>query len=577
MKKNIILFCSVMVVMMFMSSAQSNEFDGEYMVVPKVKDGSLTMDGKMDEAAWSHVVDNVVGDSAYMYDYYMEFGLLHDEDYLYFFASVEDDWLDYQSGTWNTDAIEIYLDGDDSKEDTWDGINDYQVTVVLGALNDIEGWVGWGDYPRDGIEFTLVETDLGYDVEIALPLSDFEITEVFGIDVALNDADDTGAREDQAWFQGDGQWNVPSSWGSAILSDEMVNGGGGGGNGLPDPNSFFDFEEKDGFTVKDQGTAGNDGEIVGEWIARDSVGVITKEGDGRGCLWWYEENAFGALSYVLVPYAEYMNSPDYTLSTWMMYTGAEPNWGYLFWADGDWWEPDIQDRHIDVWLNPNQGVDCILHTMPEGELRVTTDPDLTGIDIFDGTWHQVTVTLKDNSVYTVYLDGIWAADGEVKGDTEVVMNVGDDMWLGARPNDADATTAVKIVGMMDRVRIWDQALTEAQVGELFLIEGPEGGTKVDDTPVSPQRSDLAGNYPNPFNPTTTIQYSLQSTEKVTLEVFDVLGNRITTLVSDVKNAGEHQAQWNGRDDSGQLVASGVYFYRLTTRNQVATRKMMLMK
>ena len=62
----------------------------------------------------------------------------------------------------------------------------------------------------------------GWDLEVGLPKDDFLFTTVIGFDIALNDADDTGAREDQIWFQGDGTWNQPSSWGDAIMVDDMV-------------------------------------------------------------------------------------------------------------------------------------------------------------------------------------------------------------------------------------------------------------------------------------------------------------------------------------------------------------------
>ncbi len=97
---------------------------------------------------------------------------------------------------------------------------------------------------------------------------------------------------------------------------------------LPAPVSFYDFEGED-LTVIDQGTAANNGEIVGDWVERSEGGIITKEGDGTGCLEWIEENAFGELSYVYLPYREFMNSSDYTLSAWIMYNG-EPNWATFF-------------------------------------------------------------------------------------------------------------------------------------------------------------------------------------------------------------------------------------------------------
>ncbi len=350
---------------------------------------------------------------------------------------------------------------------------------------------------------------------------------------------------------------------------------------LPEPVSFFDFEETEGAVVTDQGTAGNNGEIVGAWIDRvEGDGIITKPDETPHAIEFIEENAFGELTYVLVPYQEYMNSPNYTLSTWMKYSG-DANWGYLFWADGETYEPEIVDRHIDVWLHPYDGalgVDCILHLQDEGQLRVANVPDDTGINLADGDWHQVTVVLKENIEYAVYIDGVWAADDGGAATDLVVENNGDDLYLGARPNDANFETSVKLVGLMDRVRIWDQALTEEQIEYLFLMEGPEGGTvDVAEKIEAPTEFALKANYPNPFNPTTTISYSLDKTEQVTLEVYDLLGHKISTLVSGVQASGEHQVQWNGTDDLGQTVSSGVYLYRLTSGQRVETRKMMLLQ
>jgi hypothetical protein len=88
---------------------------------------------------------------------------------------------------------------------------------------------------------------------------------------------------------------------------------------------------------------------------------------------------------------------------------------------------------------------------------------------------------------------------------------------------------------------------------------------------------LSGNTPNPFNAGTTITYSLEDDGAARLEVFDVLGRKVTTLVDQFESAGPHQAEWNGRDERGQTVASGMYFYRLTTKMVSETRKMVLLK
>ncbi|HUU45988.1 MAG TPA: PKD domain-containing protein [Acidobacteriota bacterium] len=88
---------------------------------------------------------------------------------------------------------------------------------------------------------------------------------------------------------------------------------------------------------------------------------------------------------------------------------------------------------------------------------------------------------------------------------------------------------------------------------------------------------LAQNYPNPFNPTTVIAYTLRHDGEVRLEVFDVRGRRVLVLDSGFKTAGRHWTVWDGRDDDGRPVASGVYFYRLETRDFRFARKMVLLK
>ncbi len=92
------------------------------------------------------------------------------------------------------------------------------------------------------------------------------------------------------------------------------------------------------------------------------------------------------------------------------------------------------------------------------------------------------------------------------------------------------------------------------------------------------RDFLAQNEPNPFNPTTTIRYALSIPGRVSLRIYDVNGALVRTLVDDSrKSVGSAQAVWDGRDDRGVPVASGVYFYRIATPSLTATKKMVLLK
>ncbi len=99
------------------------------------------------------------------------------------------------------------------------------------------------------------------------------------------------------------------------------------------------------------------------------------------------------------------------------------------------------------------------------------------------------------------------------------------------------------------------------------------------TPVNntPKEFVLRPNYPNPFNPTTTIRYEIAARSHVELRVYDVNGSVVRSLVDEEMPAGSHVVQWNGRNDAGDPASSGVYFYRLTAPGFSDVRKMTLLK
>lgn len=101
----------------------------------------------------------------------------------------------------------------------------------------------------------------------------------------------------------------------------------------------------------------------------------------------------------------------------------------------------------------------------------------------------------------------------------------------------------------------------------------------DDQPITlPGQLRLRQNYPNPFNPTTAIEYDLPRQETVTLTIYDILGRKVKTLLENrPQHAGRHWIIWDGKDDGGRAVSSGIYFYRLTAGPFSESRKMMLVK
>jgi hypothetical protein len=95
--------------------------------------------------------------------------------------------------------------------------------------------------------------------------------------------------------------------------------------------------------------------------------------------------------------------------------------------------------------------------------------------------------------------------------------------------------------------------------------------------LTPSKYSLTQNFPNPFNPSTTINYKIALKGSVKLQVFDILGRLVATLVNTTQDAGEHQVKWEGRSDNGTLLSSGIYFYRLQSGNFTKTERMLLLK
>jgi hypothetical protein len=93
----------------------------------------------------------------------------------------------------------------------------------------------------------------------------------------------------------------------------------------------------------------------------------------------------------------------------------------------------------------------------------------------------------------------------------------------------------------------------------------------------PSTFDISQNYPNPFNPTTSIKYQLPQVSDVKLLIYNVLGQKVRTLVNDRIEAGYHSVIWDGRNDEGRAVSSGVYIYRFEAGNFTRTMKLMLLK
>lgn len=136
------------------------------------------------------------------------------------------------------------------------------------------------------------------------------------------------------------------------------------------------------------------------------------------------------------------------------------------------------------------------------------------------------------------------------------------------PNSDSYTSGTSFVGVQNISAI-------ANVINANLIVGFAAG--VEDDPTLPNSFNLSQNYPNPFNPNTTIGFTLPVNSNVKLEIYNLKGELTAVLVDGRYSAGTYTALWDGRDKSGDDVASGIYFYRLLTDEEVLSKKMVLIK
>jgi hypothetical protein len=110
----------------------------------------------------------------------------------------------------------------------------------------------------------------------------------------------------------------------------------------------------------------------------------------------------------------------------------------------------------------------------------------------------------------------------------------------------------------------------------FSNDAPVVVTESDNILI-PVRTELTGNYPNPFNPETKIKFSLNKDSDVSIKIYNIKGAVVRTLVNGEMNAAYHEIIWDGKDNAGKQVGSGVYFYKMKAEKYTATKKMILMK
>ncbi len=332
-----------------------------------------------------------------------------------------------------------------------------------------------------------------------------------------------------------------------------------------------------------------DGAIPTGWTVLDE--------DGDTYSWEIVDSEMGAHdSDYAIGSASYINgvgalSPDNWLITPQVEIGA--NSSLSFWVaaqDADWPQEHYVVRVSTSGASPNDFTEDVYEST-----------------LVDGDWHQVTVDLGDfagNNVYIAFnhcdvTDMYWMKLDDIeltaaretitlgsgtrnaaKAQKDVATN--DRSFLGYRIS-RNGTT---IVELQSDTEYFDMNMPSGNwtyniyavysTGEADpLILGPFVGTN--GGTVNEYVTGLNGNYPNPFNPETKINFSLATAEKVTIEIYNVKGQKVKTLVNDKYDAGNHQVVWNGTDDTNRSVGSGIFFYKMKSGRYTATKKMILLK
>ncbi len=153
--------------------------------------------------------------------------------------------------------------------------------------------------------------------------------------------------------------------------------------------------------------------------------------------------------------------------------------------------------------------------------------------------------------------------------------LGDTLWTKIMDGFCNAVVQTPDGG----IAVAGYTFLEGTLEDLWIFRmGPEGATTIhNDDPSVPVHFELSQNYPNPFNPSTTISFSVARISDVQLVVFNSLGQAVRKMIIGTISPGQYKITWDGRNDTGQPVSSGVYYYQLRADDVVQTRRMLLLK
>ena len=338
------------------------------------------------------------------------------------------------------------------------------------------------------------------------------------------------------------------------------------------------------------GFSGNEQILSAEWIERaTSPQVDTNWGNyGYGYLWWlpeigvsYQANGAGGQLISIFPDYDLVVGTHSDGDSQALQTAIHYQIAPIF---------DRPSIAINEILASNNG--CCLDEYGENDHYIelynfgNDTVDVAGFFLTnDVENHDNYVQIQTGSDSTNIAPGefllIWSDDSPTQGLLHLdalLSNTGGQLALYAQ----DTSTIVDL--MSYSVQAPDMAYAREQDGGGdWMYMDPTPGLSntpimsIDEQSFQPRTFKLAQNFPNPFNPTTNISFELLEYASVTIQIFDVSGRKIKTLISGNYSVGDYTTQWDARDERGQPVSAGVYMYAIQVNNNIYAKKMVLLK
>ncbi|MBN1782600.1 T9SS type A sorting domain-containing protein [bacterium] len=461
-------------------------------------------------------------------DAYASFKMMYDSQYFYLFMQTQDDQINTSSANpWENDSFEIFFDGDNSKNDKATGFdaNDVQLRFVYGQTAE-----NTGNAPRSICKFKT--TDYGYNCEARIPAQDMTFAlspdHTLGFEIQLND-NDTGGRNHllKWWNASNDTWQDPGLFGTARTTNYIAS----------DP----------------------------VYILR-AAGSPVIDGTADDLVWqnipWFSDNTFMKTS------LGGSTDPPFDIHTPDDWNDCRFNWKMMWQGSMLFFHADVFDNVIKTSNPDSYRNDCI-------EIFIDGNNDKgPNTDSNDHAYSYVySGTPEADAAFTETAYG-WTCEARMNMATDmgITPSVGHLMGFEVKLNDND-TSARDLMSAWwsSDDGVWTNPGLRGTVKFAGFTVDISDAVETAENPV-PEAFQLFQNFPNPFNPSTTVRLAVPRSCLVNLTVFDLTGRKVAVLADGIRSPGEHAVVWNARD-----CPSGIYLIRMTAGDFRDTRKLILQK